>query len=200
MSGSDAVKSNPQKTRQETGEQHYGQLGEARENIWRFYSLSISRDIEERRCSVLGSRENRQKRPTWKAVPTSPSPMGFANSIAPHMNLRLHQWYNSKEKLLAILPELGNPKLIGTSPVPVILIEGTEGMSILDSKLSNEDRTVAENDVRLSQDSHSLAIAISISNLEFYPHSPASPNINDTMTIPKPNSENEFEAAEITKQ
>ncbi|KAJ4494003.1 hypothetical protein C8J55DRAFT_500349 [Lentinula edodes] len=83
-------------------------------------------------------------RPVWKAVPVSPSPMGFANSITPNMNPRPRQWCSSKEELLAILPELGNPKLVGTSPVPVILIEGNEGMSISDSKFSNEDRTVVD--------------------------------------------------------
>ncbi|KAJ3899543.1 hypothetical protein F5879DRAFT_976596 [Lentinula edodes] len=83
-------------------------------------------------------------RPVWKAVPVSPSPMGFANSIAPNMNPRPRQWCSSKEELLAILPELGNPKLIGASPVPMILVERNEGISISDSKLSNEDRTVVD--------------------------------------------------------
>ncbi|KAJ3847282.1 hypothetical protein EV368DRAFT_87910 [Lentinula lateritia] len=83
-------------------------------------------------------------RPVWKAVPVSPSPMSFANGIAPNMNPRPRQWCSSKEELLAILPELGNPKLIGASPVPVILIERNEGISISDSKLSNEDRTVVD--------------------------------------------------------
>ncbi|KAJ3863582.1 hypothetical protein EV359DRAFT_82243 [Lentinula novae-zelandiae] len=66
--------------------------------------------------------------PVWKAHPVSPPPMGFANSIAPNMNPRLRQWCG----------------LVGTSPVPVILIEGNEGMSISDSKLSNKDRTVVD--------------------------------------------------------
>ncbi|KAJ4468292.1 hypothetical protein J3R30DRAFT_3560634 [Lentinula aciculospora] len=80
--------------------------------------------------------------PIWKSIPLSLSSSGSASSVAPNKNPRPRQWCSSKEELLAILPELGSRKLMDNCPVPVVLIEGIDGMSISDSRLSNDNRTV----------------------------------------------------------
>ncbi|KAJ3798396.1 hypothetical protein GGU11DRAFT_744352 [Lentinula aff. detonsa] len=80
--------------------------------------------------------------PIWKPIPVSLPSCGIASSIAPNVNPRPRQWCSSKEELLTILPELGNTKLVDNCPAPVILVEGCGGMSISDSKLSNDRRTV----------------------------------------------------------
>ncbi|KAJ3749181.1 hypothetical protein DFH05DRAFT_1592877 [Lentinula detonsa] len=122
------------------------------------YTASQSVNLKDERVSVFKDAikqsqeqhppENGRSRlptpghPVWKPIPVSLPSCGIASSIAPNVNPRPRQWCSSKEELLAILPELGNTKLVDNCPAPVILVEGCGGMSISDSKLSNDRRTV----------------------------------------------------------
>ncbi|KAJ3995415.1 hypothetical protein F5050DRAFT_1827616 [Lentinula boryana] len=109
--------------------------------------VSVSKDTIKQSQEQHPSDNGRSRLPTpghpiWKPIPVSLPSCGIASSIAPNVNPRPRQWCSSKEELLAILPELGTTKLVDNRPAPVILVEGSGGMSISDSKLSNDRRTV----------------------------------------------------------
>ncbi|KIK68865.1 hypothetical protein GYMLUDRAFT_34854 [Collybiopsis luxurians FD-317 M1] len=106
--------------------------------------------------------------PVWKAVPASlPFTDPSSSDSVSSSTIRPRQWCSvriflysstdlisyspqSKEELLAIVPEIITPKFMETSSVPVILIEATDGMVLSGSSLSSPDRIVVN--LRLQRD------------------------------------------------
>ncbi|KAJ3756480.1 hypothetical protein EV360DRAFT_84920 [Lentinula raphanica] len=80
--------------------------------------------------------------PIWKSIPVTYPSNKTTDKIPINATLRPRQWCSSKEELLYILPGLDATKRLDDYSTPVILIEGSNGMSISESKLSRNGMTV----------------------------------------------------------